>query len=127
MKKEDFRGVIQHFHMKGVTPKQIEEELDSVHEESSPSYTTVKVWANEFKRGRTNLSNEPSTGRLKTAITLENIKKVHDEVTFDRRIKLHDLAEYLNLLKDSIGCILDGELNMKKLSARWVPRLLTLA
>jgi hypothetical protein len=43
----------------------------------------------------------------------------------DRRMKVRGTAEIICISKERVGCILHEELDMKKLCARWVPRLLT--
>jgi len=51
---------------------------------------------------------------------------VHDVVLDDRRIKAEtEIAETIGISKGRVGYILHKVLNMKKLCARWVPRLLT--
>ncbi|XP_014485934.1 PREDICTED: uncharacterized protein LOC106750247, partial [Dinoponera quadriceps] len=42
-----------------------------------------------------------------------------------RRLKVREIAEAVGISKDRVGHILHEILVMKKLSARWVPRLLT--
>ena len=37
---------------------QIKDELNSVHGDFTPSFTTVKFWAAEFKRDRKSLGND---------------------------------------------------------------------
>ncbi|KAJ0183454.1 hypothetical protein K1T71_001430 [Dendrolimus kikuchii] len=44
----------------------------------------------------------------------------------DRRIKVREIAEVMNMSKERVYLILNQHLDMRKLSARWVPRLLTL-
>jgi len=44
-------------------------ELDSVYGDSAPSFTTVKFWAAEFKRGRKSLGDDERSERPKTATT----------------------------------------------------------
>ena len=39
--------------------------------DSSPSYSTIKKWAAEFKRGRTSLEDDPREGRPISATTPE--------------------------------------------------------
>jgi histone-lysine N-methyltransferase SETMAR len=43
----------------------------------------------------------------------------------DRRVKVHKTAETIGISKERVGYILHKEFGMKKLCARWVPRLLT--
>ena len=42
----------------------------------------------------------------------------------DRRIKVREIAEVVNMSKKCVCHILNQHLGMRKLSARWVPRLL---
>ena len=51
--------------------------------------------------------------------------KIHDIVLNDRRLKVREIGETVNI---SVGCVwytLHECLGKRKLSARWVPRLLT--
>ena len=64
---------------------------------------------NEFKRGR----------------TPEIIKKVHDMILNHRRVKVREIVEAVGISHGTVITILHEELSMKKPSARWVPRLLT--
>ncbi|XP_043259031.1 uncharacterized protein LOC122401139 [Colletes gigas] len=86
---------------------------------------TVKNWFNEFQRGRTSVFDDPRPGAPKTATTEDNVKKIHDLVLADRRLKVREIAETVGISKDCVGHILHEILGMRKLSARWVPRLLT--
>jgi len=43
----------------------------------------------------------------------------------DRRMKVREIAETIGISKERVGYIFHEELDMKKLCARWVPRLLT--
>jgi histone-lysine N-methyltransferase SETMAR len=43
----------------------------------------------------------------------------------DRRMNVREIAETIGISKERVGYILHEELDMKKLCARWVPRLLT--
>jgi histone-lysine N-methyltransferase SETMAR len=43
----------------------------------------------------------------------------------DQQMKVREIAETIDISKEHVGYILHEELGMKKLCARWVPRLLT--
>jgi transposase len=88
-------------------------------------FSTIKKWAAEFKRGRTSLEDDPCEGRPNSATTPEIIEQVHDMVLDDRRMKVREIAETIGISKEHVGYILHEELDMKKLCARWAPRLLT--
>ncbi|KAG5309238.1 SETMR methyltransferase, partial [Acromyrmex insinuator] len=108
MEKNEFRAVIKHLHM-----KEIKAELDNVHNTSAPAFATVYNWVNEFKRGRTSTCDA------------NLIDKVHDIVLPDRRVKVRELVEAAGISHGTVISILHEQLGMKKLSARWVPHLLT--
>ena len=61
----------------------------------------------------------------KSATPPEIIEQVHDMVLNDRRMKAREIAETIGISKEHVGYILHEELDMKKLCARWMPRLLT--
>jgi len=51
--------------------------------------------------------------------------KIHDIVLADRRVKIREIANIVKISTERIQNVLYETLGMKKLSARWVPRLLT--
>jgi len=63
MEKNEFRSVIKHLHMKDLMSKEIKTELDNVHSTSSPAFTTIYNWVNEFKRGHTVTYDAPRSER----------------------------------------------------------------
>ena len=126
MEKNEFRAVIKHFHLKGWTAAQIKSELDDVHAGSAPALKTIYFWINEFKRGRRSTEDESRSGHPIEVTTQETIDKVHDMVMEDRRLKVRELANIVGISTERVHHILHEKLAMKKLCARWVPRLLTL-
>ena len=66
MDKIEYQAVIKYLFLKGNTPTQIKDELDSVHGDSAPSFNTVKFWAAEFKHGRKRLGDDECLGHPKT-------------------------------------------------------------
>ncbi|KAG5307051.1 SETMR methyltransferase, partial [Acromyrmex insinuator] len=122
MEKNEFRAVIKHLYMKGLTPKEIKVELDNVHSTSSPAFATIYNWVNEFKRGRTSTCDAPRSGRPIEAATPEIIDKIHDIILVDRRVKVRELVEATGISHGTVISILHEQLGMKKLSAGWMPR-----
>jgi transposase len=88
MDKIEYRAVIKLFVKEGLTPKEIHSKFMKVYGDSSPSFSTIKKWAAEFKCGRTNLEDDPREGRPKCATTPEIIEQVHDMVLHDRQMKV---------------------------------------
>lgn len=125
MEKSEFRVLIKHYFLKGKTPKETKEKLDKHYGESAPSDYMVKYWMAEFKRGRSGTHDEPRSGRPIEVTTPENIQKIHRMVLNDRKLKVSEIAEIMHMSKERVGNILHEHLHMKKLLARWVPRVLT--
>jgi L-ribulose-5-phosphate 3-epimerase UlaE len=51
----EYRAVIKFFVKESSTPNEIHSKLIKVYGDSSPSFSTIKEWAAEFKRGHTSL------------------------------------------------------------------------
>ena len=126
MEKEQYRSVIRFLFLSGKKCEEIKPILDSVYGDLSPSRTTVYHWFAEFRRGRTSVFEEERPGAPKIVTTEENVNKIHDIVLADRRVKVREIAEMTGVSVERVHNILHQELGMRKLSARWVPRLLTL-
>ncbi|XP_067120941.1 protein GVQW3-like [Centruroides vittatus] len=125
MEKTETRAVIKYLTKKGLTPSQIKADMDEVLGESALSCTTVKKWTSLFKSGRESVEDDPRSGRPSTAVTEENIDKVHDFVLADRRLKTREIAETTGISVDRVHHTLTENLGMTKVSARLLPHLLT--
>lgn len=125
MDKIEIRAVIKFFCLEHMSGKDIKARLDSTLGDSAPSKATVYNWVNEFARGRTSCEDEHRSGRPIEVVTQENVQKVYKMVMGDRRLKVREIAEALSLSYGTVFTILHENLEMNKLSARWVPRLLT--
>ena len=55
-----------------------------------------------------------------------NIFFVHDIVLNDPKVKVREIAEIVSISTERVANILNTHLCMRKLCARWVPRLLTI-
>jgi len=125
MDKIEYRPVIKFFIKEGLMPNEIHLKFIKVYGDSSPSFSTIKKWAAEFKRGRTFLEDDPHEGRPKSATTPEIIEQVRDMVLDEWQMKVCEIAETTGISKERVGYILHEELDMKKLCAKWVPQLPT--
>lgn len=85
----------------------------------------IEKWFTEFRCGRSSTSDAPRSGRPKDAQTPEIIDKIHAIVLADRRLKINEIADMVNISGERVHNILHEHLGMRKLSAQWVPRLLT--
>jgi hypothetical protein len=56
MDKIEYRAVVKFIVKEGLTPNEIHSKFIKAYEDSSPSFSTIKKWADEFKRDRTSPS-----------------------------------------------------------------------
>jgi histone-lysine N-methyltransferase SETMAR len=99
MDKIEYRAVIKFFAKEGLTPNEIHSKFIKVYGDSSPSFSTFKKWAAEFKHGRTSLEGDPREGHPKSATTPEIIEQVHDMLLDDRRMKVREITESIGYFK----------------------------
>ena len=125
MENSEVRAVIKYFQMKNMSPTEIHTDLQNTLGESSPSYSAVKKWCREFKCRRQSCEDAPRRGRPVEVTTPENINKIHDLVMADRRCTIRHLEELTGMSSTRIQSILTKQLGLHKVSARWVPRMLT--
>jgi len=80
------------------------------------------LWYRRFKNGRTSVDDDERSGRPSTP---ENIAKVRVAILADSRQTIHDVCEIVGLSYGAVQRILADSLNMRRISARFVPRLLS--
>jgi len=126
MDKKDFRVLIKHCFLLKKNTVEAKAWLDKHYSNSAPGKSTVEKWFAKFKRGEMSVEDDARSGRPKEAVTNENIKKVHKIILNDRKVKLIEVAETLKISKERVGHIIHEYLDMRKLCAKWVPRVLTI-
>ena len=117
--------LIKHYFLREKTIKETEEKLAKYYKESAPSHGMVHKWFTKFRCGRISTSDAERPGRPKEVTSQEMIDKIHDIVLNDRRLKVREISETVNISVGRVWYILHECLGMRKVSARWVPRLLT--
>ena len=112
------------FPLQGMAPEEIYAILTETLGEHAPSYATVKNWVAQFKRGDFSTFEAPRPGRPKTVTTPEIIDQINELILEDRRISAKSIAEQLGISSERVGSIIHEDLDMWKLSAKWVPKCL---
>ncbi|XP_068229679.1 protein GVQW3-like [Palaemon carinicauda] len=82
-------------------------------------------WFNRFKSGRVSAESDPRSGRPQTARSAAVVERVQNLVMADRRSTVRETAQEVGLSKDSAHAILRDDLNMHRVAAKFVPRLLS--
>jgi len=114
----------QVFFLQGKAPKEIRYILKETLGEYAPSYATVKNWVATFKRGDFSTCDAPRPGRPETVTTPQIIDQIHELILEDCRISAKSTAEQLGISRKRVGSIIHEDLDMRKLSAKWVPKCL---
>ena len=84
------------------------------------------IWVKEGgERESWELEDDERSGRPKEVDAVENVEIVHSLVMCDRRRNLRDIASKVGIRFGAVQSILTDILGMSKVSARWVPRMLT--
>ncbi|XP_076069212.1 histone-lysine N-methyltransferase SETMAR-like [Oratosquilla oratoria] len=125
MEKNEPHGVIKLLHLKGYSARQIHDEMKIVYGDDCLSHDTVVKWKRNFQTGHMPLTDEPRTGRPSLTNSATTVNKVEDLILEDRRVTIHVIKHEPGLSYGSVWKIIHDELYMSKVSARWVPRLLT--
>ena len=118
------RAVIKFFFLQVKTPKEIHAILTEILGEYAPLYATVKNWVAQFKRGDFSICAVPRPGRPKTVTTPEIIEQIQEIILEDCRFSAKSIAEQLDISRERVGSIIHEDLDMWKLSAKWVPKCL---
>ena len=87
-------------------------------------YATVKNWVDQFKRGDFSTCDAPQPGRPRTVTTPEIIDQIHELILEDRRISAKSIAEQLDISRERVGSNIHEDLDMRKLSAKGIPKCL---
>jgi len=61
---------------------------------------------------------------ISTVTTPEIIDQIHELILEDRRISVKSIAEQLSISRERVGSIIHEDLDMRKLSAKWIPKCL---
>jgi len=108
------------FFLQDKAPKEIHSILTETLGEHAPLYATVKTWVPQFKSGNFSTCYASRTGRPKTDI----IDQIHKLILEVRRISSKSIAKQLSISRERVGSIIHEDLEMLKLSAKWVPKCL---
>ena len=81
-------------------------------------------WFGPFKNGRTSTANDDRSDRPSTATKTSKVEQVRAAVNQDRSRTIHDLCSEAGIGYGSCQRILTEQLNMHRIAAKFVPRVL---
>ena len=118
-KKDEIRAYIKARSKLGYSLKKLMTEISTAFGPSCVSYDTKK-----FESGIESIKNAPKSGRPKSASRKEIVSKIK-EIIGDARFTVRDIARKVGISLSTVHLILKKHLKVRKISARWVPHLLT--
>jgi histone-lysine N-methyltransferase SETMAR len=124
-KMTDQRETIKSFVLAGKSATETYSFLVEAYGDIALSRTRVFAWHKEFRDGRTSADRKQGSGRPREVRNLKNIKLVETLVKEDRRQSVAALSLESGLSIGSTHRILKSDLGLSKLTARWIPHLLT--
>mgnify|MGYP003546937451 CR=1 FL=1 len=98
--------------------------LHRVFGDAAMGRTAVFKWVQRFQAGRQSLEDDERSGRPTTSGCQENVKVIEEVILGDRCLTIREIAAITGVSKSQVHRIMSEELHMRKLTARWVPRLL---
>ena len=98
--------------------------LTKVYGKSAMSKTRVYEWYKRFQDDREDVEDDERPGCLSTSTTDENVEKVKEMVINDRRITIREVADDVGISIGSCHAIFSNALGMKRVAAKFVPKLL---
>ncbi|GFX48184.1 mariner Mos1 transposase [Trichonephila clavipes] len=118
--------IVVKFHFKlGKTATETYNLLKEVYGSECLSHARVSEWFKRFKDGRQDVEDDSRPGHPSTSKTDENVEKVVSLIRSDRRLSIRAIAETVNIDKECVWQILHDNLNMQKVWAKMVPKILT--
>ena len=124
-KKDEIRAYIKARLKPGCSLKQLMTELSTAYGPSCVSYDTVQWWKKKFESGVESIKNALKSGRPKSASHKEIVSIIKEIIERDARFTVLDIAQKVGISLSTFHLILKRHLKVRKISARWVPHLLT--
>ena len=124
-KKDEIRAYIKARSKLGCSLKKLMAEISTAFGPSCVSYDTVRRWKKKFESGVESIKNAPKSGRPKSASRKEIVSKIKEIIEGDARFTVRDIARKVGISLSTVHLILKKHLKVRKISARWVPHLLT--
>ena len=123
--KEAQRHAIFTFWKMNKKVRDIHQNLQKIHGNKTVSLASVYRWVDEFKLGRTDVADLPRSGRPTNSTSEMLPRRIQDLLNEDARVSVREISDRLDAPKSTIHDCMIKEMGLVKLTARWVPRLLT--
>ncbi|XP_005094935.1 uncharacterized protein LOC101864133 [Aplysia californica] len=122
------RAVIEFLTAEGAAPIDFHWRMKLVCGEACVKESTVRRWAKEFAEtspAETDFHDQAHCSRPNSASDVQHQEKVAEIIQANRRIKVRDVSEMIEISVGSAEGIIHDVLGYRKVCARWVPHMLS--
>eukprot|EP00106_Octopus_bimaculoides_P014955 XP_014782397.1 PREDICTED: uncharacterized protein LOC106877875 [Octopus bimaculoides] len=98
--------------------------IKEVLKDGCSSYSTVKIWVSRYRTGHFEVIDEPQSGQPTSMTTEDKANAVHIMILEECRISVKVIAETLGIFRERVDHIVHNIVDLRKLSAKWVPKCL---
>jgi len=109
----------------GKTGAETYEMLQAAFGESCLSRSKTSECYSLFKSGRRSFEDDPRPDRRSTSCTEETVACVREIIRADRRLTIREVAEEVRIAFGTCRKIVTEDLRMRRVTAKFMPRLLT--
>ena len=88
-------------------------------------FSSVTRWCKKFKSGVDSVEDAPHASHPKIATSQNIVEKVTNLVATDARFTTRHIAKCIGISVEAAHTILRHDLKMRRISARWIPHLVT--
>lgn len=119
------RVCIKFCHKLGKTATETYQMLLLAYGDETMSRARVFEWFKRFKEGRTTVESDEREGRPSTSRNEEMIQKIRTAIRSNRRLTIMELSNEFQISFGSVQTILTTDLDMRRVAAKFVPKLLS--
>ena len=119
------RSVIKFCVLSNKSPSETVHDLKKAYGSSSLSRSTIFMWHKRFAEGRSDIKDDVRSGRPQDVRTSRSIENVHYILSNEGRYTIREIGEDTSLSYGIVSRIIHNDLKMKKVSARWIPHILS--
>jgi len=117
--------IILFLHLRVMKPIDIHPQLSETCYDGVMDMKNVRSWVRQFKEGQMMCENNLKDPQACTSRSEDIIVRVEQTVMEDRRLTMKQIAVNAGISIGSVDTILHDDLKMWKISAKWVPQMLT--
>ena len=120
----EIRAVIKFCANLSKTPTETMKMLEESKHKPRVCRSLVFKWHKLFREGRESVEDDPRIGR-KPKINAALTSSVKEIIDGDRRLTVRDISQKIGISVGTVHTILSDKFGMNKVSARWIPRILS--